>query len=48
MYNKLKNDSIIVAFTGLDGYFRIIELKEMIPIFSFRSDFGGFNSFAFN
>jgi hypothetical protein len=42
------SDSLLLAFTGLDGYFRIIEMRAMDPLFSFRSDYGGFSSFAFN
>jgi hypothetical protein len=42
------NACLIVAMTGLDGYFRVVKLEEIETLFSFRSDFGGFNSFAFN
>ncbi len=37
--------SLYLCYTGLDGFFRIIDLNENLPILSFRSNYGGFNSF---
>ena len=39
-----KYDPLIIAFTGYDGYMRVLDIENLTPIFSFKSNFGGFNS----
>lgn len=50
--NFIKNldnsqDPLIVAYTGNDGYFRIVDLNNLQPLFLFKSNFGGMNSIVF-
>ena len=39
---------LCVAYSGYDGYFRLIDILNNKPLFSFKTEFGGICSFAFN
>ena len=41
---KLKNNPIIVAYSSFDGFIRIIDINNKIPIFSLKIEFGGINT----
>lgn len=41
-------NALILAFSGLDGYFRILEARKNKPLFSFKTEFAGICSFSFN
>ena len=39
---------LIFAFVGYDGYLRIYDLEQNKALYSFKSNFGGFNNLNFN
>lgn len=46
--NQRMENGLCVALSGLDGYFRLMDLKNAQPLFSFKTDHGGICSFAFS
>ncbi|KRX10653.1 WD40-repeat-containing domain [Pseudocohnilembus persalinus] len=44
---KPKYNPLIIAYTGLDGYFRIVDINNLKPLYLFQSNFGGINSIQF-
>ena len=40
-------EPLIIAYSGYDGYLRIVDLHNMQPIYLFKSNYGGINSFSF-
>lgn len=40
-------EPLIIAYSSLDGYLRITDLHNLVPIFAFKSNYGGINSLAF-
>lgn len=40
-------EPLIVAYVSLDGYLRITDLHNLVPILAFKSNYGGINAMAF-
>lgn len=39
---------MLLAFTAYDGYLRIYDFQQLIPILLIKSDFGGLDSLTFS
>ena len=46
-FKKMGSD-VIFAFVGYDGYLRIFDLEQKKALYSFKSNYGGFNNLSFN
>jgi hypothetical protein len=44
---QVQFEPLIVVYTGFDGYLRIVDLHNLVPLFLFKSNYGGFNAVAF-
>ena len=40
-------EPLIIAFTDIEGYLKIVDIHNLQPIFLFKSNYGGINSVVF-
>lgn len=46
LHGRFSRQHELVAFTALDGVFRVIDLVNLEPVYEFKSNYGGITAFA--
>ena len=42
----VSNEPFIIAYAGFDGFLRVVDINNLLPILSFKSNYGGINNLS--